>query len=311
VPVSLPAGRGGRRVEWSAVTLWGARAAWIAVAVVGGSAIGEALADRSRAVQLTGTIGAWTAWGVTALALAVTGVVTLTVVRALVPGSIVVAVIAAVTGATGAAVLALAVPAVVATVLVGSAETGRRYVEAEAYGDEQRFPLRPPYGYLTASAVTWAVWVAALITAPLALAGGNPLLGGVAAVVAGIATWLFPRRWHQLSRRWLVIVPAGLVVHDPVVLAETLMLPRRLVATAAATTVRGGALDLTGPTPGVAVELTLAERVTAVLAPRPRTPRGRGIHLSALLVAPSRPGGAVRELQKTISQSSGTGGPTR
>jgi hypothetical protein len=310
VPDSLPAGRGGRRVEWSAVTLWGARAAWLAVAVIGGGAVGEALAGHSRPVQLTGTIGAWAAWGVAALALAVIGVVTLTVVRALVPGSVVVAAIAALAGATSGATLALAVPGVVATVLVASAETGRRYVEADAYGDERRFPLRPPYGYMAATVVTWAVWTAAVITAPLAVAGGSIVLGVVAVAVAATATWLFPRRWHQLSRRWLVVVPAGLVVHDPVVLAETLMLPRRLVATVSATTSRGSALDLTGPTPGVAVELTLTDQVTAVLAPRPHTPRGRGIHLSALLVAPSRPGAAVRALQKTISPGSRRTGRT-
>ncbi len=186
-----------------------------------------------------GTIGAWTAWAVAAVALAVTGVVTLTVVRAIVPASIVVAAATAIAGASGGAALSLAVPAVVATVLVGSAETGRRYVETDAYGDERRFPLRPPYGYLAATVVTWAVWVAALLTAPLALAAGSIVLGVVAVVVAVAATWLFPRRWHQLSRRWLVVVPAGVVVHDPVVLADTLMLPRRLIAAVGATTTRG------------------------------------------------------------------------
>ena len=155
-------------------------------------------------------------------------------VRAVVPAAAVVAGAAAVAGATGGAVLALAAPAVVAAVLVGSAETGRRYVEADAYGDERRFPLRPPLGYLAATIVSWAVWVAAVLTAPLALAGQAFVLGACAVVVAGAATWLFPPRWHQLSRRWLVVVPAGLVVHDPVVLAETLMLPRRVVASVSA-----------------------------------------------------------------------------
>ena len=200
------------------------------------ASIGEALADRSRAVQLTGTIGAWSAWAVGAVALAVTGVVTLTVVRAIVPACIVVAVATAIAGASGGAALSLAVAAVVATVLVGSAETGRRYVETDAYGDERRFPLRPPYGYLAATVVTWAVSVAALMTAPLALAAGSIVLGVVAVVVAAAATWLFPRRWHQLSRRWLVVVPAGVVVHDPVVLADTLMLPQRLIAAVGTTT---------------------------------------------------------------------------
>ena len=35
--------------------------------------------------------------------------------------------------------------------------------------------------------------------------------------------------------------------------------------------------------------------ITAVLAPRPATPRGTTVHLRALLVAPSRPGAVLRE----------------
>ena len=273
--------------------MWAARAAWLAVAVVGGVAVGEALADRSRAVQLTGTAAAWIGWGAGALALAVTGVVTLTAVRAIVPAAVVVAGAAAVGGATDGAVLALAVPGVVAALLVGSAETGRRYVQADAYGDERRFLLRPPFGYLAATIVTWAVWVAALVTGPLAIAGRAFVLGVITLVVAAAATWLFPRRWHQLSRRWLVVVPAGLVVHDPVVLADTLMLPRRQIASVAvAPATRAGALDLTGPTPGIALQITLTIAATAVLAAR--EPRGRGVHMTALLVAPSRPGAALR-----------------
>lgn len=282
---------------WTQLTLWGARLTWLAAAVLGGRAIGDAVASRSDPVQLVATIGAWTGWSVGAVALAVPGLVTLTVARAVVPAAVVAAGVALAAGADGGSVLTLAIPAVVTAVLVGAADTGRAYVQASAYGDEQRFPLRPPLGYLGATVVSWSVWVAAVIAAPLAWAARGWVLAVVATVVAAAATWLLPRRWHQLTRRWLVAVPAGLVVHDPVVLAETLMMQRRQIVEIGLVDPRhaSGALDLTGPTPGLAVAITLGETATIVLAPRPATPRGRAIHLTALLVSPSRPGAALRE----------------
>jgi len=296
VPESFPPPSAPGGGIWAQLTLWGARLAWLAAAVVGGRAIGDAVAERSDPVQLVATIGAWAAWAVGALALAVPGLVTLTVVRAVVPGAVVAAGIALVAGASGGSVLALAVPAIVAAVLVGAADTGRVYVQASAYGDEERFPLRPPLGYLAATVLSWSVWVAAVIAAPLAWAARSWIVAVVATVIAAVATWLLPRRWHQLSRRFLVAVPAGLVVHDPLVLADTLMLRRRQIVELGLADPRrpSGALDLTGPTPGLAVTITLDETATVVLAPRPATPRGRAIHLRALLVAPSRPGAVLR-----------------
>ncbi len=290
----------GRRLEWGAVTLWAARAAWIVVALVGGRAVGDAVADRSAAVRWVATVGAWVGWGVGALALAVTGVATLTAVRAIVPGAIVVAIVAGMGGAPASSVLALLVPAIAASVLVAAADTGQVYVQASAYGDERRFGLRPPLGYLAPTVVSWAVWIAAVIVAPLAWAERAWVVAPIATAVAIAGTLVLPRRWHQLSRRWFVTVPAGLVVHDPVVLADTLMVPRRQIADIGllGRSRTGDAYDLTGPTPGVAVGVVLTELTTVVLAPRPGSPRGTTIHLSAFVVAPSRPGAVLRELAR-------------
>jgi len=297
VPASLAASTSGRRVDWGRITLWAARAAWLAVAVIGGRAVGDAIDGRSGPVRAVATIGAWTGWGVAAVALAVTGLVTLTTVRTVVPTAIVVAGVTAVAGAPAGSVLALAVPAGVTAVLVAAADTGHVYMQASAYGDERRFGLRPPLGYLVPTVVSWAIWTAALLAAPLGWASRAWVLAAVATVVLGVGSWALPRRWHQLTRRWLVTVPAGLVVHDPVVLAETLMMPTREITGIAVIgpTRDGTAFDLTGPTPGVSVAISLTEMTTAVLAPRPATPRGTAIHLAALLVAPSRPGAVLRE----------------
>lgn len=281
----------------TALTVWGARLAWLLIAVVGGQAVGGALADHGHGVARALTIGAWAAWAVGGLGLAVPSTAGLTVARVVVPGALVVTLVTAIGGATATEVLALAAPALVATPLVLSADLGRVWAQASAYGDEQRFPLRPPAGYLAASVASWLIWTVALVVAAVAWSDGAWVVavGASAVVVAGALT--LPRRWHQLSRRWLVLVPAGLVVHDPVVLGDTLMVPRRQIELLRLTRVgperEPTAADLTGPTAGPAIEVGLRESATVVFAPRPGNPKGRAIHALAFVVAPSRPGAVL------------------
>jgi hypothetical protein len=277
--------------------VWVTRLAWLVVAVAGGSAVGRALSEHSRAVQLVGTMAAWVGWAIGAVALAVPSVVTLTVARAVLPGSIVVAIVAIIEGVEPGTVIALLAPALTSSALVATAEFGHHYIQASAYGDELRFGLRPPIGYLAACVATWVVTATATVLAPPALAGRAWALGIPCAVVALLGLSVLPRRWHQLSRRWLVLVPAGIVVHDPVVLTETMMLPRRTITGVVLIDLGDAtptAADLTGPTPGMAVEIELAEAATAVLAPTAGRRDGMTIHAAGLVVSPTRPGSAVK-----------------
>ena len=189
-------------------------------------------------------------------------------------------------------------PALATSALVATAEFGRVYIQASAYGAESRFGLRPPIGYLLACVGTWLPTMVAIVLALPALAGQAWVLGIACLVVAAVGLALLPRRWHQLSRRWLVLVPAGIVVHDPVVLADTLMLPKRSIVGVALDDLGAAtqtAADLTGPTPGLAVEIRLGEPATAVLAPTQAHRDGRTIHLTALVVSPTRPGAVVKD----------------
>jgi len=170
-------------------------------------------------------------------------------------------------------------------------------------GDEERLPLRPPVGYLVAAVVAWLLWVTAALIAVVSLSDGRWVPGLAAATVAAGGLALLPRRWHRLSQRWLVTVPAGLVVHDPVVLGETLMLTRRQVAALSLTRlpVRGddAPADLTGPAAGTGVAVALAETVTVLFSPQPaHHPQDRVLHLRSFVVAPSRPGAALAEARR-------------
>ena len=156
-----------------------------------------------------------------------------------------------------------------------SGEFGRLFVQASAYGDEERHPLRPPLGFAAVAVLAWMVCAGALITGPLLLAARAWIPGAILTVIAVVGMVTLPSRWHRLSRRWLVLVPAGLALHDPVVLGETLMLRRSEVAWIRLAPVDTDAADLTGPATGHAIEVGTEALVTALLAPTRQQPHGR------------------------------------
>ncbi len=273
---------------------WTARLAWVLVLVVGDPAIDGATADRSDAVRAVARFGGGALWLVGVAAMAIPAVVSLTATRAIVPIAVPVAAATWLTGADPVDSVPMLGVGLLAAVLVFSADFGRAFVQASAYGEEDRHLLRPPPAYAAMSGLTWAVCVAALLTGPLLLAARSWIAGvALTALAIGGVAWSW-RRWHRLARRWFVIVPVGLVVHDHLVLAETLMLRRNEITALRLAPADTEAADLTGPAAGHAIEIVTPSPVTAIFAATPSEPRGRAIHLTSCLVGPTRPGRALR-----------------
>jgi len=262
------------------------RAIWLGSAIVGAIA----LAPHSPLATWAWWLGAAAALA----ALVARGAAALTVSRLVVPLAVPAVVSAWVAG--GDAVwcgVALAL-AVLSVLLMFSAEVGESMVQGGSYGQEQRFLLRPPATVLLPMALSWLLWAAAVLTAVLLLSVERWAAGGAAGAVAIALTWLLPRRFHRLSRRWLVLVPAGVVVHDHLVLGETLMVQRSNVTAVHLALADTQAADLTGPAAGHALEVTVREMVLAVLPTTREHPKGKALHVAAFLVSPSRPGRALR-----------------
>lgn len=291
---------------------WVLRAVWVLAGILGAGAIDAATAGRGDGVVGTATWGGAALWVAGVAAMAIPSVVSLTATRAIVPLSVPAAAIAWIGGAGAVEGAAFLAAALVASILALNGVTGRAFVQASAYGAEDRYLLRPPAAYALAAVATWLVWAAALLAGPLLLADRRWIAGAVlTAIAAGGAVWAWPR-WHRLARRWFVVVPAGVVIHDDLVLGETLMLPRRQVAAMHLALAGTEAADLTGPASGHALEIVTTESITAVYAPTLREPRGRAIHLTACLVAPTRPGQALaavtdrhHDVRVTLSSSEG------
>ena len=276
--------------------LWALRVLWAATAVLGGFALSGALDDHGGAGATVVTVLWWLAVAAVMVALVVPTGTGLAVTRTLVPTAL--PALALVLGAGGDILTTVAalVIALVATVVALSAEVGEAFVQAAAYGAERRFPLRLPAAVAPFLGLAWMMWSTAAVLGLVFLAAEKWVLGVVFVAVAAALAVLLVGRGRLIARRWLVLVPAGVVVHDPLVLGETLMVPRPNVASAHLALADTEAADLTGPAAGHAIELTVKEMVLVQFAGTRDQPKGRAIHARAVLVAPSRPGRALAAL---------------
>lgn len=285
-----------KRIE--ATGAWPARVAWVALALVGPDALSGALDGRSTAVRAVVAGGLWAGWVGGLVALLVPRSAALTALRVIVPAGLAAMVAAAdVDGRPGAAGVAAVALAAVATVAVLVPWVGEAWVDGSSYGPERRLPLRPP-AVLSYALVplTWVLVVGGAVAGPLLLAAGRWVVGGVALVAGWAVAAAGVRSLHQLSRRWIVLVPTGLVVHDTMALPEPHLFPRRSIASLAPATVDdlpGGAdgtdvVDLTAGAPGLALRLSFAEPVELLLH------NGRSATVTrdaaAVLITPSRAG---------------------
>lgn len=268
---------------------WPLRALWLALAVVGPGAIGDALAGRSTPVVLTVAIGCWLGWTAAAASLLVPRDIALTAARTLVPGGAAAMVAASFIGPSVGAIDVAAVSiAAVATVAVLTPGIGAQWVDGSSYGPEQRFPLRPPVlvGSVLAP-ITWALVAASISTGPLLLASRQWVAGSLAAVAGGAILSAGLRSLHQLARRWIVLVPAGLVIHDPLTMPEPQLVLRRMIKRMGPAPADTEADDLTAGAPGLALQIDLREPLDLLVRDRGRGTEARST--TSLICTPSQP----------------------
>ncbi|QXC63116.1 hypothetical protein KSP35_10220 [Aquihabitans sp. G128] len=268
---------------------WPARALWLALALLSTGSLADALDGRSTAVALVARVGLAVGWGGGLVALLVPRSSALTALRVLVPAGLAAALAALVAGSTtdGADVAAIAVAAVAAAWVLAP-WIGGAWVDGSSYGSERRLLLRPPALFTFALVpLTWLVVVLGAAVGPLLLAARQWALGAVVLVLGWAAAAAGVRSLHQLARRWVVLVPTGLVVHDPLTMPEAQLFLRTMVHGLGPAPVDVEADDLTAGAPGLALLLTLDEPAELLLRSRGRDTATRTS--TAILITPSRP----------------------
>jgi hypothetical protein len=274
---------------------WPARITWALLPLALGPALGEALDGRTRAVSLTGAVLAWAAWAAVLVAVLIPRTVSLTALRVAAPAGLGAANWAAVAGDRGSADLVAVTWAAITLVAAFAPTTGDCFVNGSAYGDERRMPLRVPGTLLLGPLpLAWVAAVAAPIGAPLLLAARQWVAAGVLAAVGLPAAIVAIRALHGLSRRWIVFVPAGVVLHDLHALVDPVLFPRARIRRLGPAPAGGdGAMDLTMRSLGLALELELADPLE--LAPRRPDRHVELEQVDRVLFTPTRPGAVVQE----------------
>lgn len=269
------------------VWTWLVRLLWLVLPFTAGPALADALDGASTPVRTVASGGLWLAWAAGVVTVLVPRPIGLTALRVVAPAALVASLAAAGGGHTSAAGL---VVGTALTLLAVTPEVASVFVNGAAYPNERRYPLRAPGPLLLGPIeLTWAVVVLGVCTGPLWLAARQWLLGGIALVVGLPAAWLLARSLHLLSRRWAVLVPAGLVLHDPMSLRDPVLFPRATIDVVHPAPAGSDSLDLTQRSLGLALELLLREKVPMTLM-RPGRRAGEEGASARLLFAPARPG---------------------
>ncbi len=277
---------------------WLLRAVWASLPFTVGPALAAALDGRSRPVQAVASVLLWGTWTVVLLATLVPHPIGLTALRSAAPAALVAAVAAAAGGRGSAVSIGTAGSLGTAGLLMALAflpETGALFVNGPAYPNERRLPLRVP-GALLFGIIPGA-WVLAVATptAGLFLLAARRWVPGAVVLALGLAlaATLF-RSLHGLARRWVVFVPAGMVLHDPLSLTDPVLFRRQMIESLRPARAESQSLDLTQRAPGLALELVLREEAVLMLNERGNR-SGRSATVDRLLFTPTRPGAVLRE----------------
>jgi len=211
------------------LSLWFARLTWVLLPVSAGGALGDALSSWSDAPARVAAVFLWSAWAIGLVALLAPRPWGLTALRIVAPAAVLLT-LASVTSASAASAILAGSSVVVATVFALSASVAQTAANSIAYGDEVRFPLRTPVSLLVGPVPLAVLLVGAGACAgPLLLADGRFVAGAVVTAIGLPVAVAMVRSLHSLARRFLVFVPAGVVVVDPLTLADPVLMRREQI----------------------------------------------------------------------------------
>jgi hypothetical protein len=274
------------------------RLGWLVLPITVGASVEEALSDNGTIARWIVSGELWAVWVAGLVTLLILHPLTLTVIRTLAPAVAGIALAASLAGEVDP--LSLGVGFVVGVVAFAPS-IGEAYVDAPSYGTERRLPLRPPVPLLMLPVpLAWLMVAAGLTVGPLLLAAELWVAGGVATAVGLVLAYIGIRALYGLARRWIVFVPAGIVLHDHMSTLDPFLCRQqainRLGALRAGDSMEGdGTLDATQRASGIVLEARLNEPVQVIPA-RPHDIEV--LTVDRVLFCPTRPGRMLEEAEQ-------------
>ncbi len=272
------------------------RLAWLIAPLLVGPAVEAALDDRAEPIRIGVAIAAWAIWAATLIAAMVPRTETLTLMRIVVPAAFAGSIIAVILGDTSATATTIAgLVGGALPLLAFRAPVLDLFVDGSSYGDERRFLLGTPGALLVGPLlIVWAVVVAGALAGPLLFLAERWVLGVIAVVIGFPAAWFGVQALHRLSQRWLVFVPAGVVVHDKTALREPQLFRAADIAAFGPAPADTELQDLSLGSVGLALRAQLREPSAIIVNDR-SAETVEPTPIAGFVVSPNRPGAVVAE----------------
>ncbi len=205
--------------------LWVIRSAWIVLPVTSGDTIEAAISDWTGPSRSVAAGLLFASWAIGLLSLLSPRPRAFTALRIVAPALAVFTCAAALQASRPVDYLiaALAVATCIATL---SNTVADGCIDAASYGNERRHPLRlPPQFSLVVVPATVVIVISGISTGPMLLANNRALFGAIATVIGLPVAWVGIRSLVSLERRFVVLVPAGIVVSDALTLCDPVLFP--------------------------------------------------------------------------------------
>lgn len=277
--------------------LWIFRVVWLVLPFVCGPLFAAALEDTAELFERGAAILLWISWAALLIALMVPRTETLTAIRIVPFAGAAAAIWAALDARNDANATTVAVGLVatgVAAAMSLRPPVTDAFADGSSYGDERRFLLSTPGPLLLGPlALVWVAIVVGAATGPLLLLAERWIIGALTLIAGWALVWFAVPIMHRLSNRWLVFVPAGMVVHDKTALREPQLFRVEDIELLGPAPLDSEEQDLTLDALGLALRVSLKEESKII-----RNARGQSIDLTEItgfLVSPNRPGAVVEE----------------
>ena len=275
------------------------RVIWISLPLLCGPSLADSLNDFKLLLRTAVSISLWTFWVLILLSTLIATPISLAIIRIGAPAAAALSLWSALeTSGSVSGIIGLAASAIAACVAL-SAPLGDRFSDGASYGDERRFLLRAPGPVLLLlGPLAWLTSVAGLTVGPILLLNKNFLLGSLISLCGFPLAALASNAIYQLGKRWLVLVPAGILLHDHLSVGDPTLIPRNQLANFSPAKVETNALDLSQNSFGLSLEIQCLTPLSMMLRTGTRKTTNETSIVESFLINPVRPNVLLAEAQK-------------
>ena len=287
----------GRRSE--SVTTGIMRVIWLSLPLFCGPALADSFNDFELLLRTTVSISLWAFWALILLSTLLPTPVSLAIIRIGAPAAAALSLWSALeTGGSVAGIVGLTVSAVATSVAI-SAPLGDRFSDGASYGDERRFLLRAPGPVLLLfGPLAWLTFLAGLTLGPLLLLNKNFLLGAVVTLCGFPLSAIAANAIYRLGKRWVVLVPAGVLLHDYLSVGDPTLIPRNQIADFSPAKAKTDALDLSQNSFGLSLEIRCFTPLSMMLKKGTRKIINESSTVENFMINPARPNAVLAEAHK-------------